>query len=832
MKSHHLSAMILPLALLACLATARAESFHQAPDPIPAILDAPTAAGLGVSPDGHWALERSRRTLPPVAELAQPAVECAGFRLHPVTALSMEQDFTRSLVLIHLGSLERIVVDFPAGARIFSPRWSPDSRHLAWCLATEVGTALWLTEVATGKSRQLGNVHPATALGSPLVWMPHGRGLYCLNRSGHGLALPPLQPPAGPEVLENQGRPTPARTTPFLIKDARDEALFEQMAMAEIVAVALDGTVRSVLPSSAVEGLELSPDGAHLLVERLHKPWSRSHGAWDFPREILVMDTLGRLERVVAELPLAEGPSIRHDAEREGPRRPHWRPDQPATLCWVQALDKGDPDRPASQRDAVMSLAAPFIGEGRELLRLGKRFGGILWGEKDLALVYESWQDSALQRIWRFTPSSGKLRLLLERDREDAYSEPGWPQMRQNATGHSVLRLTPDGRSIWWAGRGASSKGPHPFLDRMDLATGQRERVWSCRDPWYEQVQAMLDNSAARLLISRESLTEPENSWLLDKSKGRRHRGTADYRARPITQNQDPAPQLAQLQKELLRYRRADGVELSATLYLPPGYRRGVDPPLPALFWVYPREFKSREAAGRVTSSPYTFSRPAGISVLFLLTQGYAVVADPSLPILGREGGKPNDHYLEELEWGARAAVEHVASLGCVDTSRLAIGGHSYGAFTAANLLAHTNLFRTAICRSGAYNRTLTPFGFQGEDRSLWEAEETYLEMSPFLAADQITRPILLIHGAEDPNPGTFPLQSDRFYDALKGLGATARLVRLPAEGHDYRARESVEHALWEMIHWCELHLKGAPSTEREGTRPLPEREGSGDGGR
>jgi dipeptidyl aminopeptidase/acylaminoacyl peptidase len=278
-----------------------------------------------------------------------------------------------------------------------------------------------------------------------------------------------------------------------------------------------------------------------------------------------------------------------------------------------------------------------------------------------------------------------------------------------------------------------------------------------------------------------------------------------------VTQAVDPAPTLAGMQKDVLTYKRDDGVDLSATLYLPPGYRRGVDPPLPVVFWVYPREFRSREAAGRVTSSEFTFSRPRGTSVLFLLTQGYAVLADPALPILGEGSDEPNDRYLEQLEAGARAAVEEVARLGVADTSRLAIGGHSYGAFTAANLLAHTTLFRTALCFSGAYNRTLTPFGFQGEDRSLWQAPDTYLGMSPFLTADKIKRPLLLIHGMEDPNPGTFPLQSDRFFEALKGLGATVRLVRLPAEGHGYRARESVGHVLWEMTNWCDTQLKGVP---------------------
>jgi len=618
-------------------------------------------------------------------------------------------------------------------------------------------------------------------------------------------------------VLENRGQTAPGRTTPFLIRDEWGERLLEHHATAELVAVGLDGSLRPLGGPGVVTDFNVSPDGRFVLVETARPPWSHSLPLWSFPHTIDVLDRSGALVHRVAELPAAEEVSIRFGSVRPGPRRVHWRADQPATLCWVEALDGGDAGRPAEERDALWLHDAPFTQPAREAARLKDRFAGLVWGSDDTAILWESWHTDRRQRIWRLTPSTGSLSLLVERNSEDAYSEPGWPLTRRDDRGRTLLRTTPDGRWSWWTGRGASPEGVHPYLDRVRLSDGKRERIWECRDPWYESVEALLDDEGRRLLVSRQSPDDPETIWLLDRPRGRTPRGTAGHRARRLTSAVDPAPMLAGLRKEVLTYCRADGVDLSATLYLPPGYRRGVDPPLPTILWAYPREFKSREAAGRVTTSEYTFSRPWGSSILFLLTQGYAVLADPTLPIIAEDGGESNDRYLEQLEAGARAAVEELARQGVADTTRLAIGGHSYGAFTAANLLAHTHLFRTALCLSGAYNRTLTPFGFQGEDRSLWQAPETYLRMSPFLAADRIKRPVLLIHGMEDPNTGTFPMQSDRFFDALKGLGAEARLVRLPAEGHGYRARESVGHVLWELATWCDRHLKGVEPTAPAG---------------
>ena len=804
------------LFVAACAVVACAQNetpYRQPPDPIPRILDAPAPAALLVSPDQRRAVETRRRSLPTVSELAVEAVETAGLRINPATNGRVDQPLLAGLALVDLESLERQSLGLPADLRAHDLRWSPDGRRLAWCRSADQGIELWLTEVAGGVSARVGDLRLNAAVGSPLAWLPDGAGLVCLRVPPGRGAPPRAGPPQGPVVLENHGKVAAARTTPFLIESDHDELLFEHYAAAELVEISLDGAARPLLPPGVIISFNISPDGRYVLVERVHRPLSRSLALWDFPQEILVVDRQDGVCHQVADLPLADQVSIKFGSVRPGPRDVHWRADLPATLCWAEALDGGDASRPATERDLLLEQPAPFDSPPRELARLQDRFSGLVWGRADLALLWESWHKDRRERIWRLNPSTGERFRLLERDSDDAWSEPGRPQTARNALGRSVLRCSPDGEWIYWAGRGVDSTGVHPYLDRMRVADGSRERLWSCRDPWYESLLEMLDDRGERLLLRRESREEPENVWLLDRPKGKgvRARGTADFRARPVTRNEDPAPMLAGLQQEVLHYRRADGVELSATLYLPPSYRRGVDPPLPAILWAYPREFKTREAAGRATSSEFTFSRPGGTSPLFLLTQGYAVVDDPSLPILGEDGAEPNDRYLDELTAGARAVVRCLGGLGVVDTTRLAIGGHSYGAFTAANLLAHTDLFRTAICCSGAYNRTLTPFGFQGEDRSLWQAPEAYLAMSPFLAADRITRPILLIHGMEDPNSGTFPLQSDRFYDALKGLGATARLVRLPAEGHGYRSRESVGHVLWEMATWCDDQLKPAP---------------------
>jgi dipeptidyl aminopeptidase/acylaminoacyl peptidase len=522
-----------------------------------------------------------------------------------------------------------------------------------------------------------------------------------------------------------------------------------------------------------------------------------------------VWDAAGTPVYLVAELPLAEDVPPVRGAVRTGRRAVGWRADAPATLVWAEAQDGGDPHTPADVRDRVSLLPAPFAGEPTELAALALRFGGVQWGDDDLALVDEWWWQTRRRRTWRIAPARpvDGPRLLFDRSSEDRYADPGSPLTRRTPAGTGVLLTSPDGASLYLAGAGASPEGDLPFLDRLDLGTGQTERLWRCAAPHYEFAVDLLDPGSGRLLTRRESATEPPNYYLRRLDPEGPAEGPAD--PVPLTAFPHPMPTLAGVRGELLRYARPDGVQLSGMLYLPPGYREEHGR-LPLLLWAYPYEFKSAGAAGQVQTSPYRFVRPQPGSPLFFLAAGYAVLDGPAMPIVGEGDAEPNDTYVEQLVADARVAVDAAAARGVADPARVAVGGHSYGAFMTANLLAHSDLFRAGIARSGAYNRTLTPFGFQAEDRTLWEAPQVYLAMSPYLRADRIKAPLLLIHGAADNNAGTYPMQSERLFDALKGLGATARLVLLPHESHAYRARESVLHTLWESLTWLERYVRPA----------------------
>jgi dipeptidyl aminopeptidase/acylaminoacyl peptidase len=369
-----------------------------------------------------------------------------------------------------------------------------------------------------------------------------------------------------------------------------------------------------------------------------------------------------------------------------------------------------------------------------------------------------------------------------------------------------VLELTADGSGIYFSSPGASPEGDRPFIAVMNASTGKEDQIWRSAAPWYELPTAIIDPSKSLLLVRRESQEQPPNYFLRDAA-GQLNQVT-DF---PNPYGDTPLPK-----KQILRYKRADGLELSANLYLPPGYKPS-DGPLPALLEAYPVEYKSRSAAGQITGSPYQFPRFSWAGPVFFVTQGYAVLENAAIPIVGEGDAQPNDTYVEQLVAGAKAAIDEGARLGVVDRNRVAVMGHSYGAFMTANLLAHSDLFKAGIARSGAYNRTLTPFGFQNEERTYWEAPDVYFKMSPFSYADKIKAPLLLIHGEADNNPGTFPIQSERFYDALKGHGATVRLVFLPLEAHGYADRESLLHMLWEMNNWLNTYVKNPPPASAAG---------------
>ena len=783
-------------------ALAAAQDRYQEPPPvIAAMLDARPTPAISLSPRGDWFVLMERRGLPPIAEVAEPHLKLAGSRINPNTNGPASTGGYDALVLQRVSDGRQVAVRGPEGGRLSGPSWAADGRSFFFTQTTDAGITLHLADTAGEVRQLLGPVLNATT-GSPCRWLDGGRELLCARiPEGRGAAPEAPGAPDGPVSQETRGRAAPERTYQDLLTSPHDEALFEHYFTRQWVVIGVDGSSADLGGPGLATSLSPSPDGRYFIAETLQRPFSYQVTWGRFPSRTAVWDREGREVRLLRNVPQVEVQSLARGAVTPGPRSWRWRADAPATLLWTEALDNGDPSVSAERRDRIVVLDAPFTGEPSTWLELAGRAGGIWWGRADFALVSESWAPTRESRTWIVNPSdmAASPRLLWDRKSDDRYGDPGSPLMRTDSTGRTTLHFARDGRSIWLTGAGAGPEGDRPFIDWLDLRTLATVRLWQSAAPYYETVVAALDPDLGVYITRRESRDEPPNYWQRDVIR----------RRAPVqlTRLEDPAPEFAGVTSQFLTYARADGVTLSATMYLPKGYDRGRDGPLPFLFWVYPSEFQSADAASQVRGSPHRFTRPGGASHLFLLAQGYGILDNPSFPIIG-EGESANDTYVEQLESSARAAIDTLVAMGVADRDRIAVGGHSYGAFTTANLLAHTRLFRAGIARSGAYNRTLTPFGFQAERRTYWEAEPVYRRMSPFTYANQITDPILFIHGMDDNNSGTFPIQSERMYAAVKGHGGTARLVMLPGESHGYAARESVGHTLAEMVGWLDRHVK------------------------
>ncbi len=790
------------LLILAALgaATAAAQITYQKPSKaILDVLNAPPAPLVSVNPTRTHMLLAQGERYPSIAEVSQPMLRLAGERINPRTNGPHRAPRFVSLALKQLDNGSEIPVRLPAGARPGMPRWSPDGRRFAFLNTADRAIELWVGNAATGAVRRLEGHTVSAAWGEPLQWMPDSRTLLVQGiPAGRGDAPAPPTVPPGPNVQESSGRAGPVRTFQDLLASAADEDLFDYYATCQLALIDAESGRRTPLGKPGVfQSTEASPDGRHLLVVRIHRPYSYLHTAASFPKEVEIWDLGGKLLHSLASLPLADRVPI--DGVPAGPRSYQWRPTSPATLVWVEALDGGNPKEKVPHRDRVLMLEAPFSAASKELARTEHRFRGIQWGERaGLALV----ADYDRNRRWLRTflldadqPGSPG-RLLWSRNVQDRYGDPGDPVTRTLANGYRAIMQSGD--AIYLTGDGASASGERPVLDRLDLKTRKTERLFQSDVNAYETVVGVLDDAGTRLLTRRETPARPANYYL-------RTPGSGGLTA--LTKFEDPAPQLRSIRKQLVAYKREDGVQLSFTLYLPPGHKDGTR--LPTVVWAYPREFNDADTAGQIGGSTERFTTLTGASHLFFLLEGYAILDGASMPVIG-DPETVNNTFLDQIVLSALAAIAKAAEMGVTDPQRVGVGGHSYGGFMTANLLAHSDLFRAGIARSGAYNRTLTPFGFQTERRTLWEARDVYLRMSPFLHADKIREPILFLHGEADNNSGTFPIQSERMYAAVRGHGGTARLVTLPHEAHGYAARESIEHTLHEMTAWFDKHVKNA----------------------
>ena len=785
-------------------------TYQLPPEEILELVDAPQTPSVSINANGDWMILLERPGYPSIAELSQPELKLAGIRINPRTnGASRSYSYNGLTFKSILNNEEYPVRGLPDDPRIENVSWSPDGQRIAFTNTVEDGIELWTADLNSGQADRLtpGIINDALG-GLPYRWLSDSKLLYKTVVADRGAApVRPLTPP-GPVVQQSSGMKAPVRTYQDLLKDPYDEALFDYYCTSRLNLLDLETGTSSIVGEPGIfSQVDPSPDGSYIFLTEIVRPYSYIVPYSRFAQTAKILDTSGRLVRIVAEIPVAENVPKGFGAVRTGPRDFSWRSDVPATLYWLEALDEGDPAIETDYRDQSFFLAAPFEGDRNADIRYTLRAGGITWGNDKLAIASEWWWNTRQMITSSFIPGKeGTKKVIFDRSFEDAYNDPGSFQTTRNDFGEPVLMTGGKGKKLYLVGSGASPEGNRPFIREFDIATGKTSEIWRSQAPYYEIPVQITDLKKNLVITRRESTGEPPNYYLRDLKKGTLTR---------MTSFPHPYPQLQGIEKQVVHYKRNDGLDLKGDLYLPAGYKEG-DGPLPVLMWAYPAEFKSSDAASQVQGSPYEFIRLSWASPLYFVTRGFAVFDDPSMPVVGEGDEEPNDTFREQLVANAAAAIDKLHEMGVGDPDRVAVGGHSYGAFMTANLLAHSDLFAAGIARSGAYNRTLTPFGFQSEERTYWEAPEVYYDMSPFMHADKINEPLLMIHGIADNNSGTFPIQSERMFAAMKGLGGNARLVMLPSESHGYRARESILHMLWEMDEWLVKYVKNKDKEEKQ----------------
>ncbi len=776
------------------------------------IIDAPPPPLASPSPGEQFVVLVRYQAHPPVVMLARRRLSLAGLRLDPaIGGRQRTRRFTGLSVLRISDGTERVLA-LPEDAQVSVPVWAPDGQRVAFTVDEPDGIGVWTGDVSSGadpvqvpglRVRDVLGAEPP-GLGGTVRWSRDGRSLVVLGEPPGGRAaldgLAGSPAPAEPRITEVAGKRSQMATFQDLLASAADEDLFETLATTVPQRVdPVTGAASPLGPAGLYQFISESPDGRYLLVYRLQRPFSFRVPYPYFARRVEVWSAAGELVRVIADLPVSD--EVPRMGVPTGPRQVSWDERAPARLVWTEALDGGDPVKPAEHRDAIMRLAEPFASEPELAFNVTHRCLG--WTNLDEAgglLLTEHDRDRRWLTTWVCDLADpSRNRVLFDLAEDDAYGDPGTPMMRLHPDGTRTVRQ--DGPAIFLRGDGATPDGERPFLDRRDLLTGETTRLLHSPADENETVACFAGGSTDQAVIWRESPAEPPNLWLVTLGPGSGQR-------RQLTAWPDPHPRLTGMQKRLISTDRGDGVQLSGLLHTPPGYDPVRDGPLPLVIWAYPHDFGSAGTAGQVRGSSARFTRLTASDPAWFVLRGYAVLADATMPVIGDPETK-NDSYIEQITAAAAAHVKALTEAGIADPARVAVGGHSYGAFMTANLLAHTDLFVAGIARSGAYNRTLTPFGFQTERRSYWEVPEIYDRVSPFRYANRISAPILLVHGADDANSGTFPVQSERLFQAIGGNGGIARLVVLPLESHGYVARESVLHVLAEQFNWLDRWLDG-----------------------
>lgn len=776
--------------------TVHAQSTYKLPPKaVVDLVDAPATPLVTLSPTKDIILITEYEPNPTIALLAQPYYRMAGLRINPVLNSIQRMREIKSVTIQFLKDNKKITLQIPAKSRIGSPEWAEDGKHIAFTVDVENGVELWVAEVATGVSKRLGTFLVNDIFGS-FDWMKDNQHLLVKMIPANRGPVPQISPiPTGPVISETSRKQAKVRTYQDLLKSEDEGNVFEFLATSQLGIVDIATGEAKLIGSPAIyDNVTPSPSEAYLLVHKIKRPFSLSVPYSQFAQTTEVWDNAGKpITTIVENGIMDEVPTM---GVPTGPRSINWQKLYPARLVWAEALDGGDPVKKVPFRDKLMRLDQPFSGDATEVMKIQHRFRGMEYmPAKDEVMLSEFNREKSWRTTWLLnlnTPENKKV--IKDINENDDYNNPGNLVYTRNAAGENVI-LT-EGDNVFYRNAGASPQGSYPSLDKLNLKTMKKTVLFKSKENTYEQFIAFTNDKLDQILTVYESATEVPNYFLMNLKKGTK---TA------VTDNKDPQPMIRGIKKQLVTYKRNDGVPLSGTLYLPADYKSGQK--LPLFIWAYPLEYTDASTAGQVRGSANRFTVLRGISPLFMATQGYAVLMDATMPVVG-DPETMNNTFVEQVVASGRAAIDYLDSLGFIDRKKVVVSGHSYGAFMTANLLAHSNDYAAGIARSGAYNRSLTPFGFQSERRSFWDAPEMYMKVSPFAYADKIKTPLLMIHGQADNNPGTFPIQSERLFDAIKGNGGTARLVLLPLESHGYSGRESILHVLAEMIDWSNKYTR------------------------
>lgn len=784
-------------------ATAQEALYQRPPQVIEKVALAPLAPTRIISGNNQWILQLDRSRYTPIAKLAQTELRLAGMRINPASfCRSRMSEYSGASLLKMMDDKAVQIKGLPAKSFIMASSFSPNAKQIV--LAVEEGNGIYLYRVnpETATAQKISDRRMNLTTYAYMEWLNDDEFVTILVPNSLGAAPAEKELPKGPAIQESTGKAAPARTWQDMLKSPHDENVFTYYFTGQMARI--NGqTVKEIGKPAVYSGLSVSPDKQMLLVSMIQKPYSYQVPMMSFAQTHAVWDLNGKELVQLANNPTIIRP-MGYDACSPYPRNFGWRSDKPSTVYWIEAQDKGDSrNYKVDYKDIAYQWTAPFTGSKTEVARTKERMSNIMWGNDDFAMLNETCEERANVKVWKFKPcSKDAMEIVFDYSMDDGYGNPGTPVLVKNELGRSVVYNTQKGNEIMMISPGASPEGNMPFISRYQIKEKKNTILWRCQAPYYESIEKVIDPAKQIVITSRQSKEEPANLF---------YRNLKKKKADQLTNFANPYPEMKGVSKEKIHYKRADGLDLTATVYLPAGYNKDRDGRLPVLMWAYPREFRSKADAGQVRGSQYTFTNIGNGSPVFWVLRGFCVMESVEMPIVGTsETAEPNDNFLEQLTMNAEAAINAIADMGIGDRNRVAIGGHSYGAFMTANLLTHTKLFKAGIARSGAYNRTLTPFGFQSETRTYWEAPDVYYKMSPFSYANQLSGALLLIHGDSDNNTGTYPIQTERFFQALKGHGAITRYISLPYESHGYTAEENVLHLLYECDAWLDKYVKQA----------------------